>query len=225
VPPSIFLGNSHGTVCPLPPSASGNFATITRVLLDKIPTTEGKHSYIHDDFIFHYVTDAGICYLCMSDDKNKHRVPLGFLEDIKQSFLSKFGYETPQTAIAFSMNEEFSPVIKERMDFYNSDNADLGIDNIGVVKSQIEDVKDVMLNNIEKVLERGEKIELLVDKTDRLNQQAFRFESSSRSLRRALYWKKMRCYIILGAVSVLVIYFASASLCGFDFHQCKGGKK
>ena len=161
----------------------------------------------------------------MSDEKNKHRVPLAFLDDLKGSFLSKFGHEAPQTAIAFAMNEEFSPLIKERMDFYNSDGADLGIDNIGVVKSQIEDVKDVMLNNIEKVLERGEKIELLVDKTDRLNQQAFRFESSSRSLRRAMYWKKIRCYVALGVVAVFVIYFASASLCGFDFHQCKGGKK
>lgn len=123
------------------------------------------------------------------------------------------------------MNEEFSPVIKERMEYYNSDDADRGIDSIGVVKSQIEDVKEVMFNNIEKVLERGEKIELLVDKTDRLNQQAFRFESSSRSLRRAMYWQKMRCYITLGVIAVLLIYFASASLCGFDFHQCKGGKK
>ena len=42
-----------------------------------------------------------------------------------------------------------------------------------------------MVENIEKVLERGEKIELLVDKTDRLNQQAFKFESSSRKLKHA----------------------------------------
>mmetsp|Transcript_3715 Transcript_3715/g.10813 ORF Transcript_3715/g.10813 Transcript_3715/m.10813 type:complete len:228 (+) Transcript_3715:165-848(+) len=206
-------------------SATGNFATVTRVLLEKIPQTNGKHSYVYDDFIFHYLTESGICYLCMSDEKNKHRIPFGFLEDMKQSFLTKFGHEAPQTAIAFAMNEEFSPVIQERMNFYNSEEADRSIDNIGVVKSQIEDVKDVMVQNIEKVLERGEKIELLVDKTDRLNQQAFRFESSSRSLRRALYWKKMRCYAIIGVVAVLLIYCASVSMCGFDFHHCKAGKK
>lgn len=37
-----------------------------------------------------------------------------------------------------------------------------------------------MIENIDRVLERGERIELLVDKTDRLNQQAFRFEKSVR---------------------------------------------
>jgi hypothetical protein len=126
--------------------------------------------------------ENGICYLCMSDEKNKHRIPFGFLEDMKTKFLTKFGMEAAQSAIAFAMNEDFKNIIAERMEFYNSEQADKGLDNIGVVKSQIDEVKDVMVQNIEKVLERGEKIELLVDKTDRLNQQAFRFESSSRVL-------------------------------------------
>lgn len=204
--------------------ASGNFPTVTRVLLAKIPAQDGKMTYVYDEYVFHYIVESGICYLCMSDEKNKHRIPFGFLEDMKQSFTTKFGHEAPQTAIAFSMNEDFSPIIKERMDFYNSDDADRAIDNIGAVKSQIEDVKEVMVQNIEKVLERGEKIELLVDKTDRLNQQAFRFESSSRALRRAIYWKKMKCYAIIAVVSVVVIYAASVSLCGFNFHHCKASK-
>jgi vesicle-associated membrane protein 7 len=122
----------------------------------------------------------------MSDELNKHRIPYAFLNDMKDRFTFKFGNDEPQTAIAFSMNEEFSKIICERMAFYNSDAADMTLDNIGAVKSQIEDVKGIMVQNIEKVLERGEKIELLVDKTDRLNQQAFKFESSSRNLRRSL---------------------------------------
>lgn len=50
------------------------------------------------------------------------------------------------------------------------------------VKTDLNDVRHVMVQNIEKVLERGEKIELLVDKTDRLNQTAFKFEKSSKQL-------------------------------------------
>jgi vesicle-associated membrane protein 7 len=160
----------------------------------------------------------------MSDEKNKHRIPFAFLQEVKEQFVNKYGNEVPQTAIAFSMNEEFSPFIQQKMDYYNSDEADRAIDNIGAVKSQIEDVKGVMVQNIEKVLERGEKIELLVDKTDRLNQQAFRFESSSRQLRKAMWWKQMRCYIIIGVVAVLLIYVASVAMCGFDYHQCKAKK-
>merc|ERR1719197_1239107 len=101
---------------------------------------------------------------------------------MKERFVAQYGREQPLTAIAFAYNEEFGPVIQQRMEFYNSDHADRTIDNIGAVKAQIDDVKNVMVQNIEKVLERGEKIELLVDKTDRLSQQAFRFQSTGRSL-------------------------------------------
>lgn len=161
----------------------------------------------------------------MSDEINKHRIPYAFLNDVKERFVAQYGLDAPLKAIAFSYNEEFSPAIADRMLFYNSDDAEAGIDNIGAVKSQIEDVKGVMVQNIEKVLERGEKIELLVDKTDRLNQQAFRFESSSRNLRRTLYWRKMRCYAAVGAAVVFLVFVASASMCGgVDFRHCRSSK-
>merc|ERR1711862_320750 len=146
-------------------------------------------------------------------------IPYAFLEDMKHNFISKYGREKPLRAIAFSMNEAFSVVIKDRMEYYNSPNPN--IDNIGVVRNQIDEVKDIMVQNIEKVLERGEKIELLVDKTDRLNQQAYRFQASSRELRRAIYWRKIRTKIGLSVIIIFLLYIASSSLCGFDFHRCK----
>ena len=179
-------------------------------------------SYVYDQYMFHYMVEEGICYLCMSDELNKHRIPYAFLEDMKDRFVAEYGRQEPLQAIAFACNEEFSKVIEERMTFYNSDEADRTIDNIGAVKSQIDEVKGVMVQNIEKVLERGEKIELLVDKTDRLNQQAFRFESSSRSLRRAMYWRKMRCYAGMGVAALFLVIIATAMGCGgLDFRHCR----
>jgi vesicle-associated membrane protein 7 len=182
-------------------------------------------TYVYDEYVFHYIVENGICYLCMSDEKNKHRIPFAFLEDTKSNFLMKFGLDAAQQAIAFSMNEDFKSLLSERMEYYNSDEADRSIDNIGNVKSQIDEVKDVMVQNIERVLERGEKIELLVDKTDQLNQQAFRFESSSRSLRRTLYWRQMKYRAICAVVVIVTLYFGSVSVCGFNFHHCKASSK
>lgn len=200
-------------------ATSGNFPTVTRVLLAKIPTTDGKMTLVYDNYVFHYVVEGGICYMCMSDETDRHRVPYAFLRDVQESFVQRYGTEAPLTAIAFSFNEEFSRIIQERMDYYNSGGS---ADNIDQVKSQIEDVKGVMVQNIEKVLERGEKIELLVDKTDRLNQQAFKFEASSRNLRRQLYWRKMRCAAMVAVAASLLIFFIVASFCGgVDFHKCR----
>jgi len=202
-------------------TATGNFPTVTRVLLEKIPQQDEKMTLVHDDYVFHYIVENGICYMCMSDEKNKHRIPFAFLEDIKDRFLSRFGLENAQQAIAFAMNEDFKGSLAERMEYFNSDEADRSIDNIGTVKSQIDEVKDVMVQNIERVLERGEKIELLVDRSNELTQQAFRFQSNSRSLRRHMYWQQIRCRAMMAVVVVFILYFASISVCGFKFQHCK----
>jgi vesicle-associated membrane protein 7 len=203
-------------------SATGNFPTVTRVLLSKIPPEDGRQTYVYDQYLFHYVVESGICFLCMSDELNKHRIPYAFLNDIKDRFQSKYGREEPLHAIAFAYNEEFARTIQERMEFFNSEEADRTIDSLGAVKSQIDDVKGVMVQNIERVLERGEKLELLVERTDRLNQQAFRFEASSRSLRRTMYWKQMRCRIGAGCGVAFLIFILVATACGgLDFHKCR----
>lgn len=203
-------------------SATGNFPTVTRVLLSKIPQEDGKQTYVYDQYLFHYIVENGICFLCMSDELNKHRIPFAFLTDMKDRFTAKYGREEPQQAIAFAYNEEFSKIIAERMDYFNSDEADKSIDNLGAVKSQIDDVKGVMVQNIERVLERGERLELLVERTDRLNQQAFRFEASSRSLRRTMKWRQMRGYVVGGVAICVLLFILIATGCGgIDFHRCR----
>ena len=71
--------------------------------------------------------------------------------------------DEPLRAIAFQMNEVFSPVLKQKCEFYAT-NGDADV--ISSVKSRIDATRDVMVENIDRILERGEKIELLVDKTE-----------------------------------------------------------
>jgi hypothetical protein len=44
------------------------------------------------------------------------------------------------------------------------------------VRGEVVELKNVMVDNIEKVLGRGERLELLVEKTDEMGQQAFAFK-------------------------------------------------
>ena len=95
-------------------SSTGNFPTVTRVLLAKIPEHDSKMSYVYDMYVFHYIVDQGIIFLCMSDENTKRRLAFSFLDDIKGLWRERFS-ATEQTAIAFSMNESFSPVLKARI--------------------------------------------------------------------------------------------------------------
>jgi vesicle-associated membrane protein 7 len=94
----------------------------------------------------------------MCQDENKRRIPFAFLEDIKTKFVNSYS-DRASSAIAFSLNEEFSRVLQKQMEYFNSPAGD----SFASVNLKLEDVKNVMIQNIDNVLERGEKLEILVE--------------------------------------------------------------
>ncbi|KAJ4458311.1 putative Vesicle-associated membrane protein 7B [Paratrimastix pyriformis] len=200
-------------------STTGNFTTITRRILTKIPPQNNKMSYVYDKFTFHYIVDNGIIYMCMCDMQFERRIAFGFLEAIRQRFISAYG-DQAKTALAYAM-KDFSTELSKQMEYFsNNPNAD----QIRKVRSEIDEVRNVMESNIDKILERQEKIELLVDKTDNLNRSAHQFRKRSTNLKRSMWWKNCKLWIILVLVAIVVIYMIIGFSCGFDF-GCAWKKK
>lgn len=214
---------------------SGNFPTVTRVLLNKIDSnTSGRVSYRYDAFMFHWLIDDGMTYLCMTSvddaDSGRVRMPFAFLDEIKGQFIGTFG-ERAKTAIAFEMNKHFSMVLEDRMKHYNETGGlhtatfAPASGKVGEVQSKLDQVKGVMVQNIDHILERGEKLELLVDKTDALQTQAFEFQSTSRKLRQKMYWRKIKMYIAFGVCGVVAVWLISSFICGFAYEKCRDDHK
>lgn len=183
-------------------AGTGNFASVTRKILEKIPgSTDSRMSYVCDRHIFHIMVVDGLTYMCMAEEDFGRRVAFSFLEDVKKRFQEGHA-EKARTALAYAMNEEFSRVLAKQMDFFSQNG---GQDKVDKVRADMDDVKNVMVDNIEKVLKRGEKIELLVDKTDNLNQQSIRFKKHSTQLKQAMWWQNARLMIFVGVVVVVVV--------------------
>ncbi|KAK3819113.1 MAG: vesicle-associated membrane protein [Linnemannia elongata] len=201
-------------------NSSGNFTTVTEAILEKIPPNNSKLTYVYDRYLFHYICHDGLTYMCMADDTFGRRIPFAFLQDIKTRFLTQYSRERAMSALVpYGMNE-FSKTIAKQMEYFSTNPE---ADRIKQVQGEIEQVKDVMVHNIERVLERGERIELLVDKTDNLNQQAFAFKKRSTQLKRTMWWKNTKLTIILTSVIIFLIYLIICSACGFPFwSSCRG---
>lgn len=74
------------------------------------------------------------------------------------------------------------------------------------------------------MLERGEHIELLVDKTDSMHQQAFQFKKKSTQLKRAMWWKNTKLMILLTFIILVILYLIVCFACGFPaWQKCLGG--
>eukprot|EP00010_Vexillifera_abyssalis_P005784 CAMPEP_0201552898 /NCGR_PEP_ID=MMETSP0173_2-20130828/19186_1 /ASSEMBLY_ACC=CAM_ASM_000268 /TAXON_ID=218659 /ORGANISM="Vexillifera sp., Strain DIVA3 564/2" /LENGTH=220 /DNA_ID=CAMNT_0047963483 /DNA_START=49 /DNA_END=711 /DNA_ORIENTATION=+ len=184
--------------------SGANAASIARRILAKIPGGEHKKSYAYEGAYFHYhIDNNGIVVLMMSDDADKAGTRLSFscIQDVRSNFYGVCGSLWPN-AREGSLNSSFSRTLRDRMDFYSNDPE---ADSIRKARSQVSEVKDIMINNVEKVLERGDRIETLVEKTDLLQENSEQFRDSSVKLKRQMWWKNTKMCIIIWAVVIIVI--------------------
>ncbi|KAG6398151.1 hypothetical protein SASPL_139605 [Salvia splendens] len=148
---------------------SGNFNSIAYQCLQKLPASNNKFTYNCDNHTFNYLVHDGFTYCVVAEESAGRQLPMAFLERIKDDFVAKYGGGKAATAPANGLNKEFGPKLKEQM-LYCIEHPE-EISKFAKVKAQVSEVKGVMMENIEKVLDRGEKIELLVDKSENLHHQ------------------------------------------------------
>ncbi|XP_021760744.1 vesicle-associated membrane protein 711 [Chenopodium quinoa] len=199
---SVVLAEFVGT--------STNASTIAKQILEKIPGDSDTHvSYSQDRYIFHVKRTDGLTVLCMAEDNAGRRIPFAFLEDIHQKFVKAYG-RSIHTAPAYAMNDEFSRVLSQQMDYYSNDpNAD----RLNRMKGEMAQVRNVMIENIDKVLDRGERLELLVDKTATLQGNTLRFRKQARRFRSTVWWRNCRLMLTLIIVLLIIIYIVLAFVC------------
>ncbi|KAK8212914.1 Vesicle membrane receptor protein (v-SNARE) [Zalaria obscura] len=75
------------------------------------------------------------------------------------------------------------------------------------LQAEIDSTVNVMRSNINKVSERGERLDSLQDKTDNLAVSAQGFRRGANRVRKQMWWKdmKMRMCLIVGIIILLIV--------------------
>lgn len=90
--------------------------------------------------------------------------------------------------------------------------ADASNSKLQQVKAQVGEVIEVMHQNIEKVIDRGIKLDEINDKTDQLSESARSFSSRSRQLRRHMWWKNTKLQLCICGCILLILVIVIASI-------------
>jgi hypothetical protein len=73
------------------------------------------------------------------------------------------------------------------------------------VSIEMEEIKSVMRDNIEKVLERGANLDRLESKSEALQDGASRFQNKTKRLRRHMWCQDKKMTLILVAVITVIL--------------------
>ncbi|KAG1681167.1 hypothetical protein FOA52_015610 [Chlamydomonas sp. UWO 241] len=192
---------------------SGNFNTVAIECLQRLKNPDSKFTILCDGHTFNFLNVNGFIYLVVADEAFGREIPFAFLERVKDEFASVYAANA-RSAPANSLDRTFGPRLKSHMDYCAAHPEE--ISKIASVQRKVNDVKGVMVENIEKVLERGEKIELLVDTTEALQQQAAQFQRKGKQLRRAMCWQNWKWKILVICLVLLlgVVIFLAACFSG-----------
>jgi vesicle-associated membrane protein 72 len=197
---------------------SGNFSTIAVQCLQKLPATNNKFTYTCDRHTFNYLVDEGFTYLVVADEEFGREIIFAFLERVKEDFKRRYAGGKADLATAHSLDRDYGPKLRDHMQFCVDHPEEMN--KISKIKSQVAEVKGIMMDNIEKVLDRGTQIELLVDRTDQLRDQADTFQRTGRKLRRKMWFQNMKVKLIVLAIIIVIAIIIWLSICkGFVCHS------
>ncbi|RWR94147.1 vesicle-associated membrane protein 724 [Cinnamomum micranthum f. kanehirae] len=194
---------------------TGNFPAIASQCLQKLPSSNNKFTYTCDHHTFNFLVEDGYAYCVVAKESVGKQVSIAFLERLKEDFKKRYGGGKADTAMAKSLNKEFGPVIKEHMQYIIDHREEIG--KLLKVKAQVSEVKSIMMENLDKALDRGEKLDVLTDKTEELRAQAQSFKKQGTQIRRKMWFQNMKIKLVVLGVLLLLVLIIWVSVCqGFD---------
>lgn len=69
-------------------------------------------------------------------------------------------------------------------------------------------------------MDRGEKIDLLVMRTDKLQQDALKYEKTAKKVKNVYWWKNFKYRVLIAAGLCLLAFVLSFMICGIDYSSC-----
>jgi hypothetical protein len=175
-----------------------NVQTVQK-MLDGLPRHDTRSTYQGEKVLFHTIVENEFVYLACTDDAFAEGTAYAFLGELKENFCKRYASPGKKYPDASVQCKEFSNTIVSLASKFNS--AD--VSKVAEVRDRINQVQEVMTQNLERVVGRGEQINRLVEKTDAVVDAAVTFKKGATDLKNEMRWRRIR--MIIAAVGVTFV--------------------
>lgn len=151
---------------------------------------------------YHIMTDNELAFAILADAAISRRQGHAVLDEVSKTFRKMF-----VESVAKLGAKTVDVFVKPYRDLLlRAAEAGDPEDKVRRVRLAVDEVRDMALDNVERVIQRGQRIDDIVQSTEDLQLQAQGFQRSSRELRQQLWWNSVKGKIIVGgAVAFFVI--------------------
>ncbi|GBF87675.1 R-SNARE VAMP72-family protein [Raphidocelis subcapitata] len=184
-----------------------------------LPSNDTRLTVTADGHTFNFLRQDGWLFCVVADEAFGRQVPFAFLDRAAQAWAGDGYPKRAEKGAAHSFDRAFGPRLREYMEHLNAHPE--SVDRLKAVQQKVEGVKLVMLENVDKVLVRGEKLQALADKTEELQNAAHQFRAQGRQLRKTMWWDNVKVkvaifgslFLILAVVIIVLACLAGGNRC------------
>ncbi|KAA8917803.1 hypothetical protein TRICI_000041 [Trichomonascus ciferrii] len=179
------------------------------MILERLdPQEDRKQSFMHQNKTVHCMSRGGIAYISVCEGDVERRVPFMYLIRLEKETKELLGNgRTIKNLDKGDLKQSMNRLIQE---------VESGKNETAELDKEIEQVRNIMVENVERLLERGERINLLVSKTDRMNNNSLQFRRRTVAVRRSFWWKNVKLLVLLIVVCIIVAYFTTGKFSGSE---------
>ena len=182
-----------------------------QILKQLNPRSPAKCSIDSGDFSFHYLLEQSVCYLTLSSKSYPKRLAFLYLDELHQGFYAEL-YQTygdqwqhqldiiarPYAFITF---DKF--IQRKRKEYIDPSSRE----NMSKVNENLADIQNVMRQNIQQVLSRGERLENVSKVSSNLADRSKEFKWGAKKLHLQAIYRKHGPLVVVGLLILGVFYF------------------
>jgi hypothetical protein len=151
------------------------------------------------------MNENSFTYLLLDEKEVNDVDAFSFLNEVRNEILKKYSIDDLKLFSAFQFSNG-TEILKKYLNYYNSHPV---ITKTGEIISDLNCAKDAIIENVEKILERDNKMDLVVKKSVELQKFSENINSITKTIRRSETQRKNKfiifSVIIIGILVALIL--------------------
>ena len=166
---------------------------IFKALSDRSPK---KCSIESEQYYFHYIIEFGACFLTLCDKSFDKKLAFSFLKNLSEEFFNEYGDKINSKNLRPYPFIEFDSYIQKTKRKFQGNRS-----KVNLLNTELNDIQRIMLENVQDILDRGEKLSDVDLKVQDLRNQSKVFEKNASDLN-----SNSMAAIITGSSILLLIF-------------------
>ncbi|CAF0754625.1 unnamed protein product [Rotaria sordida] len=144
-------------------------------------SSPSKASIETDPYVFHCLIDHDVCYITLCEKIFPRKNAYAYLEDLAQEFIAQYGQKIQLAARPYSFIEFDNYIQKMKKQYADTRTSR---EAMGRLRTDLRDVQNIMVTNIQDVMSRGETLQDLNRKATNLASMSQQYRKDANYLNR-----------------------------------------